>query len=43
LNIQRTANYWKWSVCRLHDKTTAFMGVGTAHVSPSYAHVNDDQ
>jgi len=24
-----TANYWSWSVCRLHDNTTvSFMGSG---------------
>jgi len=26
MNIERTANYWRLSVCRLHDKTIVFMG-----------------
>ena len=42
MNIEKTANYWSRTVCRLHDNTiVSFMGVGIAHVSPSYSHVYD--
>jgi len=26
MNIKKTANCSRWSVCRLHDNTTAFYG-----------------
>jgi len=29
MNIKKEANYWEWSLCRLHDsRTVSFMGSG---------------